>query len=140
MLFDKHLLDNLLKRAAESPRLRVNYDLRNSSADTSQRMLNALAVGTEIPIHRHEATTETVVCLCGKLEEIVYEELEVFVSDTTSYIVDMTRKKSFKEIARYLLSPTEGKYGMQIPVGTWHTVCVIEPSVILEAKDGAYVG
>lgn len=140
MLFDKHLLDNLLKRAAESPRLRVNYDLRNSSTDTSQRMLNALAVGTEVPIHRHEATTETVVCLCGKLEEIVYEELEVFVPDTTSYIVDMTRKKSFKEIARYLLSPAEGKYGMQIPAGTWHTVCVIEPSVILEAKDGAYVG
>lgn len=140
MFLDKRLLDDLLKKAAESSRLRVNYDLRNSSADTSQRMLNALAVGTDVPIHQHVNTAETVICLRGRLEEIIYEELEEFVPDSTSYIVDMTRKKSFKEVARYLLAPTEGKYGMQIPAGVWHTVCVIEPSVIFEAKDGAYVG
>lgn len=140
MLFDECLLDDLLKRAAESPRLRVNHDLRNSSEDTSQRMLNALSVGTEVPIHRHEDTAETVICLRGRLEEILYEVLEEFVSDSTSRIVEMTRQKRFKEVARYLLDPSEGMYGMQIPAGTWHTVRVIEPSVIFEAKDGAYVG
>ena len=125
MLLDNEFINSLLDRAKESPRLRQHYDLRNSAADTSQRMLNALLPGTEVAIHRHEETAETVVCLMGKLEEIFYEE----VGDGT-----------FREISRQQLSPHEGLYGMQIPAGVWHTVHVIEPSVIFEAKDGAYKG
>ena len=120
---DKLLIERLFEQAKESPRLRMNYDLRTSSADTSQRMLNALQPGTEVPIHRHEDTAETVVCLCGRLEEMIYEEMP----DGT-----------FQEVSRHLLCPTEGMYGIQIPVGAWHTICVLEPSVIFEAKDGAY--
>lgn len=123
MQIDKELLERLFEQAKNSPRLRMNYDLRTSSADTSQRMLNALLPGTEVPIHRHEDTAETVVCLCGRLEEMIYEEMP----DGT-----------FQEVSRHLLCPTEGMYGIQIPVGAWHTICVLEPSVILEAKDGAY--
>ena len=125
MLINSEFINSLLDRAKESPRLRQHYDLRNSTADTSQRMLNALLPGTEVPVHRHEETAETVVCLVGKLEEIFYEE----VGDGT-----------FREISRRLLSPHEGLYGMQIPAGVWHTVHVVEPSVIFEAKDGAYRG
>lgn len=120
---DKLLIERLFEQAKESPRLRMNYDLRTSSADTSQRMLNALLPGTEVPIHRHESTSETVVCICGRLEEIIYEEMP----DGT-----------FNEVSRHLLCPTEGKYGIQIPAGAWHTIQVLEPSVIFEAKDGAY--
>ena len=120
---DKLLIERLFEQAKESPRLRMNYDLRTSSADTSQRMLNALLPGTEVPIHRHEETAETVVCLCGRLEELIYEKMP----DGT-----------FKEVSRNLLCPSEGKYGIQIPVGAWHTIQVLEPSVIFEAKDGAY--
>ena len=120
---DKLLIERLFEQAKESPRLRMNYDLRTSSADTSQRMLNALLPGTEVPIHRHESTSETVVCICGRLEEIIYEEMP----DGT-----------FQEVSRNLLCPSEGKFGIQIPVGAWHTICVLEPSVIFEAKDGAY--
>ena len=122
-IFNQAFLNELLAKAEESPRLRMNYDLRTSSADTSQRMLNALLPGTEVPIHRHESTSETVVCLCGRLEEMIYEEMP----DGT-----------FQEVSRNLLCPSEGKYGIQIPVGAWHTICVLEPSVIFEAKDGAY--
>ena len=68
MEINKELLDNLFEQAVVNPRLRQNFDLRTSSADTSQRMLNALLPGTVVPIHRHEDTTETVVCLCGKLD------------------------------------------------------------------------
>ena len=75
MEFDKDFLSKLLKQAEENPRLRQNFDLRTSSADTSQRMLNALLPGTIVPIHRHEDTTETVICLCGKLDEVIYEEV-----------------------------------------------------------------
>ena len=120
---DKLLIERLFEQAKVSPRLRMNYDLRTSSADTSQRMLNALLPGTEVPIHRHEETAETVVCLCGRLEELIYEEMP----DGT-----------FQEVSRHMLCPSEGKYGIQIPAGAWHTIQVLEPSVIFEAKDGAY--
>ena len=60
MLFDNEFINSLLDRAKESPRLRQHHDLRNSAADSSQRMLNALLPGTEVAIHRHEET-ETVV-------------------------------------------------------------------------------
>ena len=75
MEITKELLDGLLAEAKLNPRLRQNFDLRTSSADTSQRMLNALQPQTEAPIHRHENTAETVICLVGKLEEIIYEEV-----------------------------------------------------------------
>ena len=120
---DKLLIERLFEQAKESPRLRMNYDLRTSSADTSQRMLNALLPGTEVPIHRHESTSETVVCLSGRLEEMIYEEMP----DGT-----------FQEVSRHLLCPAEGMYGIQIPAGAWHTIQVLEPSVIFEVKDGAY--
>lgn len=125
MLINNDFINTLLTQAKESSRLRQHYDLRNSTADTSQRMLNALLPGTEVPVHRHEETAETVVCLVGKLEEIFYEEVG---------------EGTFREISRRLLSPHEGLYGMQIPAGVWHTVHVVEPSVIFEAKDGAYRG
>ena len=123
-IFNQAFLNELLAKAKESPRLRMNYDLRTSSADTSQRMLNALLPGTEVPIHRHESTSETVVCLSGRLEEMIYEEMP----DGT-----------FHEVSRHLLCPSEGMYGIQIPAGAWHTIQVLEPSVIFEAKDGAFV-
>ena len=137
MEINKELLESLLAEAKENPRLRQNFDLRTSSADTSQRMLNALHPQTEVPIHRHEKTAETVICLVGKLEEIIYEEVNEYVHETTSCCDDVI-KKSFKEVSRQILSPAEGKYGIQIPAGAWHTINVIEPSVIFEAKDGAY--
>lgn len=128
MLINNEFINTLLAQAKESPRLRLHYDLRNSAADTSQRMLNALLPGTEVPIHRHEETAETVVCLMGKLEEVMYEEIQ-----------DSSGERTFREISRQLLSSKEGLYGMQIPAGVWHTVHVIEPSVIFEAKDGVYM-
>lgn len=122
---DKELLVYLHEQASASARLRMNYDLRTTTADTSQRMLNALLPNTKVPIHRHEKTSETVICLTGKLEEIFYEETE--------------SGQEFKEAHRYLISPAEGKYGIQIPAGVWHSINVLEPSVIFEAKDGAYM-
>lgn len=124
MEINKKLLEELFEQAKDSPRLRMNYDLRTSTADTSQRMLNALLPGTEVPIHRHEKTTETVVCLSGRLEEMIYEQMP----DGT-----------FQEVSRHLLCPSEEKFGIQIPASAWHTIQVLEPSVIFEAKDRAYV-
>ena len=135
-LFDNTFLAALLASAAESPRLRMNHDLRNSPADTSQRMLNALLPGTVVPVHRHEDTAETVVCLRGRLWEVIYEE----VPATEGASGGALDGPVFREVARHLLCPAEGCHGMQVPAGAWHTIEVLEPSVIFEAKDGAYLG
>lgn len=123
MIFDQALLTQLLQEATESPRLRMNKDLRTTADDTSQRMMNALQPGTQVPVHRHEATSETVICLAGRLDEIIYEETA----------------EGFREVERHELCPSKGCYGMQVPKGAWHSIEVYEPSVIFEAKDGAYV-
>lgn len=119
MEINKDLLDNLFEQAKENPRLRQNLDLRTSSADTSQRMLNALLPGTVVPIHRHPQSTENVFLLCGKIVEVICDE-------------------NGNEIERIHLDPFVGNYGCVVPQGAWHTVEILEPSVIYEAKDGKY--
>ena len=74
MKIDKSLLDSLTQKAKESPRLRMNLDMRTSAEDGSQRMLNALEPGTELPIHRHRKTTETVVILRGSATQYFYDD------------------------------------------------------------------
>ena len=150
MEINKELLDQLFKQAKENPRLRQNLDLRTSSSDTSQRILNALLPGTVVPIHRHEDTAETVICLCGKLDEVIYEEISPLLSplkgeDAACFergmdAQDVTIGSRFREIERIHLCPAQSQYGCQVPKGAWHTVEVIEPSVIFEAKDGKYMG
>ena len=117
---NKEVLNALYDQAAETERLRMNYDLRTSSADGSQRMLNALLPGTKVPVHRHRETSETIICLQGCMDVVVYDDHAV-------------------EISRLRLCPVEGKFGAQLPVGAWHSVEVYEPSTIFEAKDGAFV-
>jgi hypothetical protein len=139
-LINENLLSALHRQAHENERKRQSFDLRTTPADTSQRMLNALEPGTKVPIHRHNDTTETVICIQGCLDEIFYEELPNL--DAGGPIHDGTKaldETNFAEVARYRLCPREGKYGIQVPRGAWHTVKVLEPSTILEAKDGAYI-
>lgn len=146
MEFDKDFLGKLFEQATMNPKLRQSFDLRTSSDDNSQRMLNALLSGTVVPIHRHEDTTESVICLCGKLDVVIYEEVVTYEKNVPEALPmaidaqDVTRKVEYREVQRIHLCPAEAKYGCQIPKGAWHTVEVIEPSVIFEAKDGAYKG
>lgn len=119
MEVNKEFLGNLFEQAVENPRLRQSYELRTSSDDNSQRILNALLPGTAVSIHRHPNSNENVLLLCGKLIEVIYDE-------------------NGNEKERIHLDPTVGNYGCVIPQGAWHTVEVLEPSVIYEAKDGKY--
>lgn len=121
MKIDKALIVSMFKEAASSPKLRFNYDLRTSSYDTSQRMLNAVLPGTKISIHRHRDTTECVFILTGRLEEVFYDDKGM-------------------ELERIMLDASlEYARGCVVPKGVWHTIVVYEPSVIFESKDGAYV-
>ena len=116
---DKKLINELFDKAVVSDRKRMNYDLRTSSNDGSQRMLNALLPGSIVPIHRHPKSNENVILLCGKLVEVIYDA-------------------EGNETERIHLDPSVGNFGCVVPAGSWHTVEVLEPSVIYEAKDGKY--
>ena len=121
MIITQQLLDDLTARAKASPRLRMNFDLRNSAADLSQRMLNAIEPGSVLPIHRHQGSSETVVCLRGRLVWEFYDELERICTETVE------------------LSPNGLIVALNVPEGQWHTVKSLESgSVILECKDGPY--
>lgn len=138
-LINEELLAELHRKAAGSERLRQNFDLRTTPEDGSQRMLNALEVGTRVPIHRHLKTSETVICLKGSLDWVFYDELPN--PDVSGPVLNgevATDESRFKESARFRVCPREGQYGIQVPLGAWHSVVVHEPSTILEAKDGAY--
>ena len=114
-------MDELTAQAKASPRLRMNMDLRNSDADQSQRMLNAIEPGSPMPIHRHQKTSETVVCLRGRLVWEFYDELERICTETIE------------------LTPNGPIVALNVPAGQWHTVKALESgSVILESKEGAY--
>ena len=121
MIITQALLDRLTEQAKASPRLRMNLDLRNTAEDKSQRMLNAIEPGSVLPIHRHQKTSETVVCLRGRLVWEFYDELERICTD---YIE---------------LTPNGQVVALNVPAGQWHTVKALESgSVILECKEGAY--
>ena len=115
------ILDSLTAQAKASPRLRMNLDLRDSEDDQSQRMLNAIEPESVIPIHRHQKTSETVVCLRGRLVEEYYDDLERICTEAIE------------------LSPKGPVVALNIPAGQWHTVRALESgTVILEVKDGPY--
>lgn len=136
---DKKFITELLAKAAENPRLRQNYDLRTSPDDSSQRMLNALLPGTAVPIHRHPRSTENVLLLQGKLVEVLYEEERLGEGfERGMDAQDVTLGRRFREASRIVLDPSAGSFGCIVPAGVWHTVEVLEPSVIYEAKDGKY--
>ena len=121
MKITQQILDQLTEQAKASPRLRMNMDLRNSAEDQSQRMLNAIEPRSSLPIHRHQKTSETVVCLRGKLVWEFYDELERRCTE------------------RIELRPNGPIVALNVPIGQWHTVHALESgSVILEVKDGPY--
>lgn len=139
MEIDKGLISDLLDKAVGNPRLRQNYDLRTSAEDGSQRMLNALLPGTVVPVHRHPRSSEDVLLLCGKLVEVLYEEDRLGDGfDRGMDAQDVARGKRLRVVDRIELDPAAGRYGCVVPPGVWHTVEVLEPSVIFEAKDGKY--
>lgn len=121
MTIDNKLINQLTAKAKEPPRLRQNYDLRNSESDDSQRMLNAIKPGIVMPIHRHPNTSTTVIIIRGKMRQYFYDENGKL---TESVILD-----------------AEGcTRAVQIEQGRcWNNLDSLESGTILfEAKDGVW--
>lgn len=121
MTITQQLLDKLTAQAKENPRLRQSYDLRNTPEDDSQRMLNVIEPGSEMPIHRHKFTSETVVCLRGCLVEEFFDELERICTESIE------------------LKPGGPNFAVNVPAGQWHKVWAKESgTVLLESKNGKW--
>jgi cupin fold WbuC family metalloprotein len=121
MKITQAILDKLTEEAKASERLRMNLDLRDSAEDGSQRMLNAIEPGSVLPIHRHQKTSETMICLRGRLVVEYYDELERICTEAIE------------------LSPNGPIVALNIPAGQWHTVrALVSGTVITEMKNGAY--
>ena len=119
-IINTQLLDLVTAQAKDSPRKRMNFNLHDFLDAKAQRLLNALEPGTDLPIHRHTTTAESYILLRGKIRVFFYNDK--------------------KEITNMFdLDPDQGKYGIHIPAGQWHTLEVLEPgTVIFEVKDGPY--
>ena len=119
VIIDEALFRKLEEQAHDAPRLRMNYDLRNSEEDDSQRMLNVWLPGSKLVIHRHQHSNETVLLLRGTMDVVLYND------DGT-------------EAERYAMGGATGITGINIPKGSWHTVEAHELAITFTAKDGAW--
>ena len=120
MVITKEILDELTAKAKENPRLRCNLDMRNSADDQSQRMLNALEPGTVMPIHRHMASSETVIIIRGRIRWLFYDE--------QGRIAESTELWSDGDVRM-----------LNVEKGRWHSLeCLESGSVLFESKDGPY--
>ena len=128
MVITQAILDDLTRRAKNSPRLRMNLDLRNSEEDCSQRMLNAIEPGSPECIHRHQHTSEIVVCIRGRVVEEFYDELDGSAGSPQGICTDSI-----------VMTPNGPNVAVNIPAGQWHSIRAVESgSVVLSCKDGRY--
>lgn len=120
-IIDEKLIGGVIEEAKKSPRLRKNYNFHQSLGDKCHRFLNALEVGTEVPVHHHVTKDETFIILKGRIRVNTYnDEGEILES--------------------IVLSQEEGRIGVDIPKNTWHNVvCLESGSVIFEVKEGPFV-
>ena len=119
-IIDDKLLNELAEKAKMSPRLRTNYNFHQSLQDKCHRFLNVMELGTQVPVHHHPTKEETFVVLKGRLRVIIYND-------------------QGEVIESCVLSPEDGRYGVDIPKNVWHTVECLEPTVILECKEGPFI-
>ena len=119
-IIDDILLNGVLEQAKQSPRLRMNYNFHQSLADKCHRFINALLPGTQIPVHHHPTKDETFVILKGRVRVTTYND-------------------QGQVLESCVISPEDGVYGADIPKNVWHGVQCLEPSVLLECKEGPFV-
>lgn len=120
-IIDDQLIDSVTEQAKQSPRLRMNYNFHQSLDDKCHRFLNAMEVGTQVAVHHHITKDETLVVLRGKVRVLIYNDEGEITEDA-------------------IINPKQGRYGVDIPKNTWHTVeCLESDTVVFEVKEGPFV-
>ncbi len=119
---DESFIDQTSAKAKESSRLRVNYNFHNLE-DPINRLLNAMEPGTYIQPHKHEDPDrfEVFLCMRGRFLVVIFNDEGIITNHT-------------------ILDAREGKFGVEIPAKTYHTLLSLESgSVAYEIKEGPYL-
>ncbi|HPE34700.1 MAG TPA: WbuC family cupin fold metalloprotein [Bacteroidales bacterium] len=119
---DDDLLDQISAKAKSVKRLRMNYNFHPDYDDPINRMVNAMEPGTYLQPHKHENPDrfEVFLVLRGRFAVITFDE-----------------QGNIKD--HFILDARDGKYGVEIPEKTYHTLLSLESgSVAYEIKAGPY--
>ena len=119
-IIDDNLINGVAEQAKQSPRLRMNYNFHESLDDKCHRFLNCLEPGTFIPVHHHPTKAETFVIIKGKVKVTTYND-------------------NGEVLESCIISHDSGTYGVDIPKNVWHGLECLEPSVLLECKEGPFI-
>jgi cupin fold WbuC family metalloprotein len=114
------MIEDLLGRAAASPRKRMNLNLHPELSDPIGRFLNAGLAGTYVRPHRHRIDKwELLNVLQGRLDVVIF-----------------TANGEVKQ--RIALAPNAPTL-LEIPGAEWHSFVFRPPAaIVLEVKPGPY--
>ena len=115
-------LRGLKEEAKHCRRKRKNLNYHPKMDDPINRMVHAMNPGTYIQPHKHEDPDkrEIFIILEGRVAVIEFDD-------------------HGNVIQNIILDRTEGKYGVEIPACTWHSIIALEEdSMVYEVKDGPY--
>ena len=118
MIISNNIIQALYKKAVASPRLRANLCLHQSTSDKIQKMINVILPGSNMPIHRHSNTDETLIVLKGSIIILIYD-------DSLNLLKKIELNDNMQPI-------------VEIKKGRWHSVEVHEPVTLFEIKEGPY--
>lgn len=124
-IFSAEVLNDLVRQARLSPRLRQHLNVHKDYADPSQRLFNAIEPHSYIRPHRHllDPRDETLIAVRGKLVLVVFDDLGK-VTEVVPFGVGRNGSLAL---------------GVEVSAGTWHTVVALEPgSVVFEVKAGPF--
>lgn len=112
------MLDDLVRQAKNSPRLRANSNLHEALSEPVQRLAIAMEPETFVRPHRHPGTWELLIALRGRFVVLLFDE-------------------AGRVTQRTVLG--RDCHVIELPAGTWHAVRSLDPGgVIFEVKQGPY--
>lgn len=119
-LFADTLLDELVTKAAASPRKRAHLTIHESAADPVQRFFVVARRDSYFRPHTHLSKSELAVVLRGRLDLVTFDE-------------------AGHVLARYAVGEGTGQFAYEAAQGTWHTlVPLTDDCAFLEVKEGPY--
>lgn len=120
-LISNELIEQLIPKAKEASRQRINYNFHELT-DKVQRFLNIAEPNSYITPHKHQnpPKNETFIIIRGRINFFIFDNEG---NITSSILIDANDKN----------------IGIDIKAGTWHTFIALDSTaVVFEIKDGPY--
>jgi cupin fold WbuC family metalloprotein len=119
-LFEDKLIDDLVAKAAASPRRRAHFNIHGAASDPVQRFIVVAQPDSYFRPHLHRTNAELSTVLRGQFDLVIFDE-------------------GGRVIARHGIGEGTGQFAYEAPTGTWHTLVAMNgPFAFLEVKQGPY--